>query len=224
MSKGKNKPIKLKDLPSNESICAKIKEYRLQSEKSQADVAYLLKKSRTWIAQVEYGGIDPIYFYRSFVKLYGKERALDVYGEDWDLYTGERVALYYAYFKVNRKESCETLGVSYTALRYMLDHPEKYITKYKEGIDALFPKMREVDLSHYHLVGYNSYCYVRNATAIVLLNENTNFKHKDTPENYDELIDEAQMFVEFHDKCDHLPPGSYDIPASKMSFRGLPDD
>lgn len=224
MAKSKNKPVKLKDLPTNESICAQIKEYRIKSDKSQADVAYALGKSRTWVAQVEFGGIDPIFFYASFVKLYGKEAALAVYGEDWSYYTGERVALYYAYFEINRKDSCEVLGVSYTALRYMLDHPKKILVKYKEGIDKLFPKMRDVDLSHYHLVGNNSMCYIENCCAMILLNKNTNFKHKDTQKDYKAIMAEAQEFVAFHDRCDHLPAGSYDIPASKMSYKSQDDD
>ena len=158
------------------------------------------------------------------MKLYGKEAALAVYGEDWSLYTSERVALYYCYFDVNRKDSCEVLGLSYTALRFLLDRPKKILVKYKEGIDRLFPKMREVDLSHYHLVGNNSMCLVDGCTSIIMLNKNANYKHKDTEADYKAIMAEAQEFILFHDGCDHLPAGSYDIPASKMSFKSRVDD
>ena len=193
MEKNKRKTVPLKELPTNEEITKKIKEFRMLSEKSQAELAKAIGKSRTWLAQLEFGGIDPIFFFRSFEKLYGKEKAIEVYGEDWDLYTGERVALYFAYYKVNRKDSCDILNLSYTALRYLLNQPDKYMSKHKEGIDQLFPNIHFDDLTHYHLIGKNSMCFVQNDVALIMLNENSNFKHKDLSNHSISLLNDVLL-------------------------------
>lgn len=199
MKRNSNKNLP-KDLPSNESIAATIKDLRIQAKLSQSDVAVKVNKARSWVLQIEAGKINPIYFWQCFVHLYGKKRAIETYGIDWDLYRSDRVAVYYAYYGVNRKISCDTvLGCSYTALRSFLNSKDKYFYSYQRGIDKQFPKMKkdQKKLSHFHIVGNNSLAEIDGNNAYVSMNVVGN-RSLDTEENRDKLKNDIQDWIKWH--------------------------
>ena len=200
----KNRP---KNLPSNESIAAVIKDLRIRAQLSQSDVAVKIGKEKSWVFQIEAGKINPIYFWPYFVYFYGKKRAIETYGIDWDLYRSDRVAVYFAYYGVNRKISCDTiLGCSYATLRSFLSSEGKYFFSYQRGIDKQFPKMKkdQKKLSHYHLVGNNSLAEIDGDYAYVSMNAVGN-RSLDTEENREILKEDIQKWIKWHKINDGKP-------------------
>ena len=208
---------------SDEYIAKMIREMRIQHEYSQSDLAAIAGMSRPWVTLIERGGIDPVYFYKAACKIYGVDVANEIYGVDWRLYSGERIGIYFWYYKKKKVVDPVALGVPYGTARNFLLEPEAIRNNYKDEIDTLFPDLeKDKDvLFNYHLIGRNSVCRYENGVPIVFFNVARNQSPDlDDDSTTDTIVKDAQMFADFHSKtkCFDDMKRSAIIPYSELSF------
>lgn len=180
-------------------------------------------KSRAWVTGIEACSIDPVCFYAIACKLYGVQVANEVYGVDWRLYTGERIALYFAYYRKKRTIDTANLGIPYATVRNFFLEPEMIRNHYKDELDTLFPDLvKDKDkLFFYHMIGRNSICEVYKDIPIIMWNAGQNqLPNLDDDTTKDAITKDAKRFIDFHEKNK-----SYDdmnrtavMPYCEMSF------
>lgn len=102
-------------------------------------------------------------------------------------------------FGVSRLSSIKLMGCSWTNLLHLIESPESIFYNKKTEIDALFPLIRESDLSHYHLVAENSLCKIEKEECLIFLNAQHRRGKADNAID-EELHNELKTFIEFHKK------------------------
>ena len=212
---------------SRDYILTQIKNYRLERKLSQADVGLVAKKTRPWVTLVENGTFNPIVFFDTFCALYGVDEAKKVYGVDWRLYTGEKIALYFTYYQIKKKLlAAKSVELGQSSLRNIFLKPRSHFDGHKEAIDKLFPNIEEdiEDIFNYHLIGKNSLCHVVDGIPIIYLNYVKNRSMDlDDETTQEEMIQDAKTFVKFHEvnKSFGEMKRYVEIPYSKLSYSKL---
>lgn len=157
---------------NDKQLSKRIKTIRKKSGLTQEDIAEKIGYSRSLYARIENGLTSPLVYLDKLVETLGED-IITIFPFDINSYTNHRLLLYMLLFGVD----CNAVGKAFggmnsSQIKKIIQNPKKkYLLKYKEQIDMLFPKKDEVPYyDDFTKIGNNSMECVINGKTYLLMN------------------------------------------------------
>lgn len=157
---------------SDKQLSGRIKTIRKKSGLTQEEVAEKIGYSRSMYARIENGLTSPLVYLDKLVEVLGED-IISIFPFDVNSYTNHRLLLYMLLFGVDYNAVGKAFGgMNSSQIKKLIQNPKKkYLLKYKEQIDMLFPKKDEVSCyDDFTKTGNNSMECIINGKIYVLMN------------------------------------------------------